>query len=139
MVPEFPTTTVDDRVALEEAAARFLDDLGWSPPGGGSQGWRFEYVDIVTLDGRRAGVAGLLLMEQPADFPPRPGFVLCGAALDSPQSDDLPTAAEGLYIAMLDGRTQPYHVLPVTDAEIFPQSRDLGRVDAEKCRRPARP
>ena len=96
-------------------------------------------LDVLTLDGRRAGVYGLLLFEEPADLPAAPGFVLCGKILEPPQSEVLTTSDIGLYIAMLDGRVQPYHVLPVTDDEMLPRARDLGRAVSGECPQPRLP
>ena len=93
-------------------------------------------LDVLTLDGRRAGVYGLLLFEEPADLSAAPGFVLCGKILEHPQSEVLTTSDIGLYIAILDGRVQPYHVLPVTDGEMLPRARDLGRAASGECPQP---
>ena len=135
---EFPTTTAVGRLAVEDAA-RFLRDVGWSSPVTGSRGWDFDGIEVLTLYGRRAGVYGLLMFDEPAEFPTDSGFVVCGEILEPLRSEVGSTSAMGLYIAMLDGRTQPSHVLPVTAEETLPQSRDLRWVGAGKCSEPALP
>ena len=130
---EFPAATEDDRVALASVAAAFLRDMGWSPPAGESRGWYFADVAVLTLDGRRAGTYGLLTLDAPVDLSGNRGPVLCGSPLDSWEWDGAPTSVMALYVALLDGRSQPYHILPVTDVETFPQAGDLGQALSEKC------
>ena len=72
---EFPTATSDGRLALEGAAAQFLRDAGWSPVTNNARGWDFGGIEVLTLGGRRAGVHGLLLFEEPANLRPDSGYV----------------------------------------------------------------
>ena len=136
---EFPTTTALGRLAVEDVADRFLSGVGWSSPATGSRGWDFDGIEVLTLDGRRAGVYGLLMFHEPVELPTDSGFVICGEILEPLRSGVGSTLVRGLYVAMLDGRTQPYHVLPVTVEEVLPQSRDLGWTGAGKCSEPALP
>lgn len=139
IVSEFPAETAEDRVTLAETASRFLSDIGWSPPEGGSPGWRWDCVDVLTVDGHRAGSYGLLLFEQAVDLNVHSGFVVCGVAWEFSREDGGFTSVKGLQVAVLDGRWEPYHILPVTGVEKFPQSGDLGWSGAEQCGQPARP
>ena len=136
VVSEFLITMADDRLVLEDVAARFLCDVGWSPATDSSWGWDFDGIDVLTLDGRQAGVYGLLLFEEPTDLAANLEFVLCGEILEPLQSEIGPNSAMGLYIAVLDGRAQPYHVLPVTAEEMLPRARDLRRAASGECPRP---
>ena len=136
---EFPTATSDGRLALEDAAAQFLRDAGWSSVTNNPRGSDIGGIEVLTLGGRRAGVYGLLFFEEPANLPPDSGFVFCGEILEVRQSGVGATSVKGLYIAMLDGRTQPYHMLPSADGETLPQSRDLAGAGAGKCAESATP
>ncbi len=131
--PEFPVVTEYDVAALDGAASRFLLGVGWSAPEGHSRGWRFGHVGVITFSGHRAGVYGVLMLVVPAQLSEASGLFLCGFPLDVRGGYEGPSSSIVLYFALLDGRSGPYHILPVSDLETLPQVGDFAGALSAEC------
>ena len=102
---EFPTTTVHDHDALGAAGRAFVETAGWQPDL--PTGWDIG-VAVLTQDDKRVGVRGNLQFgsDVAAD---NTGFVRCGERFE------WTGRTSGLHVTIMDGRAEPYDVLPSRD------------------------
>ena len=121
---EFPVPEKKDGESLKVAVA---SALALNPERLGVDG-----IAVLTREGERAGASGLVLDETPVQLHENTTFVVCGSQVSLPKQDQT-TAPLGFYVALLDGESTPYHLLPLDENGAFPEEWDLGSSDKYPC------
>ena len=78
---------------------------------------------MLTINGETAGVQGSILLDDPVESADNVSLTLCR----NPGEWEMPfDSIPGYYVALLDGESDPFHLLPLTAQANVPRLRDLG-------------
>ena len=126
LTSEFPVSGAPDMAVLDATASSLISEGGR---------WRLTEVRVLTDKGKRVGVQGNILLDSPtdsqADITPR----VCGDALQGGGWNAEFPDSPGFYIALLDGQTAPFYLIPLTEDGVIPRAKDLGLAREYSCQR----
>ena len=114
---EFPSPSPSHYASLEDTATWLTELYG---------GGRLENVQVVTNQGKANGVQGIVFLDSYAELPQDFRYSICGIEGYVSDWHHSLGKTKGFYVVLLDGKSQPFHLVPLVEEGRVPRRHDLG-------------
>ena len=122
LAPEFPSATGPDEQRISSVASVFLAGPEWSEI---PAEWQIIDTAVLTTGGVRTGIYGEVKFEPQVSLPGPLGFIRCDSLQFWKRDDGKEIKIDGLQFWLLDGKNDPYQVLPLNSNGDLPTLQDI--------------